>query len=393
MATSIQQFPASAHEHLSVGDGAGALALLEAAQTEHPKTPDILVTLGVAYRFCAKLEEAAACFDAALKLQPGRADAEVKLDRTRLALGDGPTGWKLYQSRWRDPGWTQPLRYPAEEMWRGTITPNMRLLVWAEQGFGDTIQFARYVPWLAHRLRQFGGSIVFEVPAPLTRLFRSSWPALDIVEKGHANGRFDAHLPLMDLPVCFGGRLGSSGLPYLPAGFPYLRAGTPSSHQPPSEQGAKSKTVGITWQGRPTHPDDAFRSLPMEALAPLFQLPGIRWVSLQKDTPHPPELTEDVAGANDFLDTAQVASRLDLVISIDSAVAHLAGGLGLPTWMILPEVCDWRWGIAGAETPWYPTMRLFRQTKGTSPASQIETVATALREWVDQPGAPALNSP
>lgn len=179
----------------------------------------------------------------------------------------------------------------------------------------------------------------------------------------------------------------------MPADLPYLCARTPSLQQPPSKQVARTKKVGIVWQGRPTHPDDAFRSLPADTLAPLFQIPRIHCVSLQKDTPHPPGLAEDVAGACGFLDTAQVAIGLDLVINIDSAVAHLAGGLGLPTWMILPEVSDWRWGISGEETPWYPTMRLFRQTKGTSPASQIETVATALREWVDQPGAPALNSP
>jgi hypothetical protein len=143
--------------------------------------------------------------------------------------------------------------------------------------------------------------------------------------------------------------------------------------------------VGIAWQGRSTHPDDRFRSIETKKLQALFDVPGICWVSLQKDAVHHPEwLVDSLSECQDFSDTARVVNSLDLVISIDSAVAHLAGALGRPVWLLLPEIADWRWGLHGENTPWYPTMRLFRQDKMQGWSALASQVALALTQCTKQ---------
>ena len=369
---------------LARGDGVEAVAVLEDALPAAPDNAALLTGLGVALRFAGQIDAAASSFARALERAPDQADAQVYLGMIRLAQDRQQEGWRLYQARWRNVHWTEKLRYPEATRWDGRVSPGLRLLLWAEQGFGDCIQFARYAPWLLRLLRQHGGSLVLEVPAPLLRLLQASWPFLEIVSSHDVRGRFDAHLPLMDLPNCCGGVVGPGGLPYEPMPSPYLSA-LPDLRtrergvlRVPAPQG-RTLSVGVAWQGRPSHPDDRLRSVPQQQLAALFAVPGIRWVSLQKDgAPRPPWLPDDLALCLDFSDTARVVSGLDLVISIDSALAHLAGALGKPVWLLLPKIADWRWRLTGETSPWYPSMRLFRQGADEDWAALAARVAVAL---------------
>jgi hypothetical protein len=201
-----------------------------------------------------------------LQLEPERADAQVYLGMIRLAQDRQEEGWPLYQARWRAPHWPERLRYPLDALWECRVRAGTRLLLWCEQGLGDTLQFARYAPWLQHLLQAQGASLVLEVPQPLLGLLQANWPALEIAALGQVHGHFDAHLPLMDLPNRWGGT-GPGLLPYQPRATPYLSlppgtAGSllgipcPTARPTPA---APLLNVGVVWQGRPAHPDDCLR--------------------------------------------------------------------------------------------------------------------------------------
>lgn len=388
---------------LAGGDTRQAVEIMQAAVRIAPENAAVCAGLGVALRFAGQLEEAANAFSRALQLQPERADAQVYLGMIRLAQGRQQEGWPLYRARWRDANWTAKLRYPESALWEGRVTSGLRLLLWGEQGFGDTIQFSRYVPWLQRELSSRGASLALEVPVPLLALLRQSWPAVEIFSIGETRGRFDAHLPLMDLPSRCGNAVGAGALPYQPMALPYLAAlPDPLAAQRgaspiPAGNDRAPLRVGIAWRGRASHPDDRWRSIRASELQTLFAVPGIRWVSLQKGDAdgHPVWLPEDLAQCADFADTARIVASLDLVISIDSAVAHLAGALNKRVWLLLPKVADWRWQLAGEDTPWYPDMRLFRQAAdedwpqvATRVAAQL-TSLTARRRQTDPLGKAA----
>lgn len=354
-----------AQASLARGNGLLAVRIMQDAALVEPNNAALLTGLGVALRFTGSFDEAAVALSRALALEPNRADAQVYLGMVRLAQGRQKEGWPLYQARWRNVHWTDKLRHPAQALWNGQATPGLRLLLWGEQGLGDTLQFARYAPWLLRLLRSHGASVALEVPAVLCCLLRNSWPFMDIFSTGEVVGRFDAHAPLLDLPHLWGDHVGDGGLPYEPMPSPYLSA-LPRYCAPACDDGQpKLLRVGVVWQGRRTHPDDRYRSMHPDALAALFNVPGVAWVSLQKDAQdHPAWLPQETAMCQNFLGTARIVDGLDLVISIDSAVAHLAGALGKPVWLLLPKVADWRWQNCGDSTPWYPSMRIFRQDQG-----------------------------
>lgn len=375
---------------LARGDGRQALTIMQAAARAAPNNAAVLAGLGVALRFGGDFDAAATAFSQALAVQPDRADAQVCLGMIRLAQGRQQEGWALYAARWRNPHWTEKLRYPAESLWQGRVAANMRLLLWGEQGFGDTIQFVRYAPWLLNLLRCQGASLALEVPAPLCGLLRAAWPFMDIYSAGETHGRFDAHLPLMDLPGRWGNLVGPAGLPYQPMPHPYLSAlpdllaTQRGTIRVPGRKSGNAPRVGIAWQGRSSHPDDRWRSIPPAALEAVFAVSGIRWLSLQKEDSQRPEwLTDDLAQCRDFSDTARIVEGVDLVISIDSAVAHLAAALGKTVWLLLPKIPDWRWQLAGDETPWYPGMRLWRQGRDEDWPQVAGRVAAALASWAE----------
>jgi hypothetical protein len=385
---------ARARTHLGQGDSAQAVHLLTHALARHTQDASLWTALGVALRFEARLEVAASAFAKALALEPGQAEAQVYLGMIRLAQGRQAEGWPLYQARWRARGWPERMRYPPGVLWQGRVSAGTRLLLWAEQGLGDTLQFARYAPWLQQQLHAQGASLVLEVPRPLQALLQQSWPALEIAAMGQVRGRFDVHLPLMDLPNRWGGT-GPPRLPYQPGATPYLSLaggdtvaapGTPCPTALAHGSTRATLKVGLAWQGRPSHPDDALRSLPAAAFAPLFEMPGLAWTSLQKDArEHPAWLPQTMAASQDFLDTARVVQGLDVVISIDSAIAHLAGAMGKPVCVLLPPVPDWRWGLSAERTPWYPSMRLFRRGAQEGWNDVMRRIGACLSGMLGQP--------
>jgi hypothetical protein len=242
--------------------------------------------------------------------------------------------------------------------WKGEPLGGQTILLHSEQGLGDTLQFIRY----ASAVRKRGGRVVAACQAPLVALL-ASCPGVDQVVPRESGPwpEFDVQAPLMSLPFLLGTM--AAEVPYLSADAERVDRWRPTLDRVPGLR------VGVVWQGNPQHPSDARRSFPLEQLAPVAAVPGVRLISLQhgegrEQLGHFPieELeSEGVTAPGDFLDSAAVMTQLDLLITVDSAPAHLAGALGVRTWVALPFAADWRWGIDREESPWYPSLRLFRQ--------------------------------
>ncbi|HXY22528.1 MAG TPA: hypothetical protein VEI29_07570, partial [Burkholderiaceae bacterium] len=297
----------------------------------------------------------------------------------QLRLADYAAGWKNFEWRWGDSEIMPPHRFPIERLWvGGEPIAGRRLLVHSEQGFGDMIQFSRFLP----RLVEQGARVWFEVPPPMAALMRNLCSADCIVPMGQDLPEYDRHIPLLSLPLALRIEANaiSSGAQYLWAPMDRLatwqrRLG---SHQRPR--------VGLAWSGNPAYRNDAQRSMPLTQLAPLLRsVTGekIDWVSLQRD-PRPEDLPAlEFFGLRrfetelkDFADTAALIDQVDLVISVDTAIAHLAGAVGKLIWILLPLESDWRWLLDRTDSPWYPTARLFRQTQA---GGWDEIVAAARR--------------
>jgi Flp pilus assembly protein TadD len=325
-------------------------------------------------------DEADAECRAALEADPAAADAEVLMALTALLRGDLAGGFALYERRWE--GVLKSARRPyLQPLWDGRPFPGQTLLVHGEQGFGDRMQLVRYLPLLA----RMGGRVVLETSAPLSRLLATVDGLAAIVREGEPLPEFDLHCSMMSLPHLFRTRLDT-----IPAGVPYLsvpqEAGA-AALELSANPGAPLK-VGVFWAGVAGYKNDFFRSVPYECLEPLWDVPGVTWVILQKE--RRPEGFEALArergwldpitGVTDFADTAALIDRVDLVIGVDTGVIHLAGALGKPTWLMIPAVPDWRWLLEREDSPWYPSMRLFRQQRLGEWPELIARVAAALAE-------------
>jgi tetratricopeptide (TPR) repeat protein len=312
-------------------------------------------------------------YEKAVSLKPADVTLHHNFAVNLLLRGDYPRGWA--EMNWRRMDRTNPAsRVFPKLMWDGVPLGGRTILLTAEQGIGDVIQFLRYAPIVA----AMGCRVVVEVQKPLVELARQTEGVADVVEQGSTLPSFDTHCPIMSLPMVLGTNAGS-----IPAKVPYLR--------PPAERiekwkdriaGLPGKKVGLVWAGNPKYKNDKLRSIPAEKLAALAGIPGVTWVSLQKNRPTEPpaelKLTDFTAELADFADTAAVIERLDLVVSVDTAVAHLAGALGKPVWIMLPSVPDWRWLLDRDDSPWYPTARLFRQTTPGDWADVLKRLAGAL---------------
>jgi len=298
-----------------------------------------------------------------------------------LLLGDYEHGWKSFEARFsKQP--PVPQRHATLPRWQGEPLDGKRLLVHAEQGYGDTIQFLRFVPLLA----QMGANIILEVQdESLLSLARSLDCNCTVVTRGGHVPEAYLQIPLMSAPGVL-----KTTLKTIPDNVPYLFADPERrSYWQLTIGPRQGLRVGLCWKGRNEHVNDRFRSCPLSVLAPLFQLPGIKWFSLQFG-PGKDQLAAsegcfpliDLTGAiTDFHDTAALMAELDLIISVDTAVAHLAGASGRPVWLLLPFAPDWRWGVAGDSTPWYPSMHLFRQSAPEhSWNGVVEQLVCALRE-------------
>jgi tetratricopeptide (TPR) repeat protein len=363
-----------------LGRFAEAEAAYEAALRLEPKSSEALTNLGSTYKEQGRLDEALACYEMALWFDPGAASIHWNRALTRLQMGDYERGWPEYEWRWRRR--TVPRRF-AQPRWDGTPLDGRTILLYSEQGLGDTLQFVRYAPLVKER----GGTVVLQCPGMLQPLLSSCAGIDRIVPEETAPPPFDVQIPLMSLPAAFGTTVAT-----VPARVPYLAAdpalverwGTELRRYP----GYK---IGLAWQGNPNHRWDRHRSFPLRRASPLARLGGVHLISLQQV--HGLDQLDDCGGlpivrlgddfdggAGAFMGVAAIMAHLDLVITVDSALAHLAGALGVPTWTVLAAIADWRWMVDREDTPWYPSMRLLRQREVGRWEPVFEWIATEIRE-------------
>ncbi len=330
-----------------------------------------LTALGTAHLNMGDAETALGCFRAALGAGDRLPLARLGEALSLLTMGDLRAGWEGYEARpvgapFQASGATQ--RWDGRQEIRGRT-----LLVWAEQGLGDSIMFARYLPLLRAR----GARVVLAVQEPLLALLGPL--ADDIVIEG-ATISFDLHCPLPSLPRAFG-----TGIASIPADIPYLHADPGSAARWRADRGP-GLNVGLVWAGNPDHARDRHRSLPFAAVQPLLALPNVTWHVLQPQIPAPvaetlrglPQLRLPGPTFGDFADTAACVDGLDLVVTADTSVAHLAGAMGKPVWLMLAQSADFRWLRGRDDSPWYPTARLFRQDRRGDWAGVIAQLLAAL---------------
>jgi tetratricopeptide (TPR) repeat protein len=334
--------------------------------------------LGLALQTLGRLDDALAHFDQALKLQPEFAEAHSNRAQLWMLRGHYRRGWPEYEWRWRLPNLAPRPDLPPP--WDGGPLDGRRILLWTEQGVGDTLQFIRYAPLV----KRMGGRLVVEAPESLLPLLRTCPGVDEWAARSPTLPACDVHAPLLTVPGLLGVSVATA-----PAGGPYLAAEPERVARWRRVVGDGGIKVGIAWRGSPKYPSDLHRSIPLRAFEPLARVPGVRLVSLQKG-PGVDEVTgvadrlavtelpglDDSGGA--FVDTAAVMMSLDLVITADTAAGHLAGALGRPVWLALPLIPDWRWLLGRDDSPWYPTARLFRQTTLDRWDDVFERMAAAL---------------
>ena len=343
------------------------------------------------YNLANSLRDQGRCTEAlnhyteAIHLKPNYAEAHWNMSLTLLLNGDFAEGWKEY--KWRRKANLATVLYPHHHeapRWDGSSFAGKRLFVYCEQGLGDAIQFIRYLPMVKAR----GGMVIFEVWRPLLGLLRAFKSIDELVELSYerkSDVKFDLFTSLLDLPNIFG-----TTLETIPNEVPYIRAEREKSEYWHKRLSGPDLKVGIVWAGKSTHGNDRNRSCSLKSFHPLTQIDGVKLYSLQKDTPslQLSELTltiENLAEeCEDFSDTAAVIENLELVISVDTALAHLAGAMGKEVWTLLPFAPDWRWMLNREDSPWYPTMRLFRQTKFGCWEDVFQRVAEQLQILADK---------
>ena len=330
-------------------------------------------TLGHLYGQQNQWEPARWHYEQAVRISPQDAQAHYNWGMMCLTLGDFETGWAECEWRWQTAEFT-PFSCP-QPRWQGQLLPQQTLLIHTEQGAGDAIQFVRYVSWAAARCQR----VVLVCPAALLPLFEQL-PGVDQCQTPGqiALTAFDVYVPLLSLPY-----LAHTTVETIPAPIPYLSA---DASRCPLSARRHAHRVGIAWAGSPTHGNDRQRSTQLADWLPVLRVPGIEFFSLQKGQPVqaladlPPDVNvQDLdAVLQDYADTASVVAQLDLVISVDTSVTHLAGALGRPCWTLLCYSPDWRWLTPRLDSPWYPTMHLFWQTQPGAWAGVFDEVATTL---------------
>jgi tetratricopeptide repeat protein/glycosyl transferase family 9 (putative heptosyltransferase) len=340
-----------------------ALADYDKALAIDPRSALALNNRGVALAALNRHDEAIASYTKAIELQPGYANAIFHRGLSRLVTGHFASGWDDLEARWSGAETRDAPRTFAQPQWTGREDLRGKtLLAHAEQGLGDTIQFCRYASLLYHR----GARIVLEAQAPLVELLATLRGVDRVVARGAALPSFDFHCPLMSLPRAFG-----TGIDSIPASSAYLKAPDEHVERWRARLGERSgPRIGLAWSGSPTLVNDRNRTIALAQLAPLREL-GATPVSLQKEIRDADRraLQEGApmlhfgAELTDFRDTAALISLMDVVISVDTAVAHLAGAMGKPAWILLPFSPDWRWLLGREDSPWYPSARLFRQPR------------------------------
>lgn len=358
-----------------------SLACFRRALEADPGNPDTWFGLGNTLKESGRVPEAITAFREALARKPDHVDVQVNLSLLLLLTGQFGDGWDLYEQRFHRPkNPVRPRRF-AQPLWKGESLAGQRLLVWGEQGAGDKIMGARLLPEVAAE----STALVVETDTRLLRLLAANFPAYTWVTEATpadpATATATRQAPLLSLA-----RFRRRNLAAFGDGRPYLKADASlAAAWKERLAGLAGRRVGLVWAGSPTHQNDARRSLALERFAPLFERPGISFVSLQVG----PEaaqaaasrlpLADFTADLGDYADTAALIANLDLVIAVDTSVAHLSAALGVPTWILVPFHPDWRWlDSAPDSTPWYASARLFRQPAYGDWTSVLHRVAEAL---------------
>ena len=335
-----------------------AAASLHEAIAINPGSAPYHAALGNALRELGLLDEAIASYRKAIAMTPELIDAHYNLATTLLLQGDMRAGWAAFEWRWKTE-YLSMVQWPfTQPQWAGEPARGRTLLIHAEQGLGDSLQFCRYATLAARR----GLRVILEVQAPLVRLLRNLPGVERVMARGEALPDFDLHCPMMSLPLAF-----ATTVETIPRSAAYLRADpaqVEAWRMRLDGMAQRGPRIGLVWAGSATLTIDLRRSINPEKLAPLVRLPGLHFVSLQKVGPAAPadfRLTDFMEEMNDFADTAALIANLDLVISVDTAVTHLAAALGKPVWMLDRFDHCWRWLTGRRDSPWYPTLRLYRQ--------------------------------
>ena len=346
---------------------AEALAAYDTLLQLNPEHPEAHNNRGNVLLALGRPAEAVLAYSGAIERQPEHAEANWNLSLANLLLGRFTDGWRGYDWRLRQK--STKLQSFAVPLWTGTAAPGARILVHAEQGFGDTMQFVRY----AARVKERCGFLILQCQLPLVRVLYSVAGIDQVVARGTDLPPFDFHVPVLSLPGIF-----HTVEETIPASMPYIApSGSLKAKWRERIPSSADLSVGLVWAGNPGHKNDRNRSIPPELFVTLLNLPGIRFYSLQKDLPLAGTLPLGLEFI-DFADTAAAIANLDLIISVDTAVAHLAGAMDKPVWTLLPFNPDWRWMLNRTDSPWYPSMRLFRQTQPESWQPLIEQIRTEL---------------
>lgn len=352
-----------------------AISMFQSTLEKSPEHINALKNLAKALREKRNINASLSYYRRALVLQPDDPELHSSYSLTLLLNGEFSEGWKAYE--WRLKSIANPYKHKrnyAQHRWHGENLKNKTLFVYAEQGLGDTLQFSRYIPVLS----SMGfGKIIFECQLPLKRLMSTCFGDIsDIVEFGETLPVFDVHCPLMSLPFEF-----CTTLDTIPNKMPYLWVDEKLAQEWQKQLGKPNTLrVGLTWAGNPSLAGDKQRSFDFSLLSPLLKLAGIQFFSLQKgDASQQSENIIDYSQTlNDFADTAALISQLDLVISVDTSVAHLAGAMGIPVWLLSRFEGDWRWLLNREDTPWYPSMLIFRQEQPGDWQAVIKRVTVRL---------------
>jgi Flp pilus assembly protein TadD len=374
--------PANLANALSdVGAFDEAIALYRHALEIAPEHAETWSGLGLALRGAGNLGEALAACQRAAALRPERAAVQWNLAHVLLLLGQFAEGWAAYEWRWRVAEFPSKRRDFKQPAWRGEDLAGRTILLHAEQGMGDTIQFARYAALVAAR----GGRVMLECQPPLARLMASVPGVASVIPAGQPLPQFDVHLPLLSLPHVF-----KTGLHSIPAATPYLQAPADAMARWAERlKGDGRKRIGLAWAGNPHQLYAAQKSVPLAALAPLIAHEEAHFFSLQVGDACAdltklarPRVIDLAPALPDFAETAAAISQLDLVITADTVVAHLAGALAKPCWVLLQAVPDWRWLMDRDDSPWYPGMRLFRQRSAGDWSPVVGQVDDALTAFL-----------
>jgi tetratricopeptide (TPR) repeat protein len=361
---------------------AEALPYLERALAQDPNDIDALYNLGMVLADLDRRGEALALYERLLHIAPSHVKGRWNRALFQLQAGDFEQGWAGYELRWQEEQLRPFVRNFPQPLWLGeSALKGKTMLLHCEAGLGDSIQFCRYAPLVARQ----DCRVLLEAPAPLLPLLQDRLAGVEVFASGSPLPAFDLHCPLMSLPLAFGTRLDS-----IPAEVPYLGSDPVRLESWRQRLGGKTHPrVGLVWSGNPRHKNDHNRSIPLALLSALLDIPDIEWFSLHKEV-READLTTLASRADlrhfgeellDFGDTAALTALMDLVITVDSSVAHLAGAMGKPVWLLLPFNPDWRWLLERSDSPWYPTARLFRQPRHGEWPLVVNELAEAVRQF------------